>query len=106
MTQWAASFADVEDFQQAIEAGTPFSVAEMRSITELAETDWAAHRGLLAETSSGFAVPARPALGSGIGTDGHVAARGADNRDVVGRLLGYDDRQLDQLESGGVLVTA
>lgn len=106
MTQWAAGFADVEDFRRAIEAGTPFSVAEMRSITELAETDWAAHRGLLAETASGFAVPARPALGSGIGTDGHVAARGADNRTVIGGLLGLGNQRLDQLEAAGVLVAA
>ena len=106
MTRWAAGFADVGDFRRAIEAGTPFSVAEMRSITELAETDWAEDRGLLVEASSGYAVPARPARGSGIGTDGHVASRGADNRETIGGVLGLDTERLDQLEAAGVLVTA
>ncbi|WP_420621167.1 CaiB/BaiF CoA transferase family protein [Candidatus Poriferisodalis sp.] len=104
MTQWAVGFSDVEEFRRAIEAGTPFSVAEMRSITELAATDWAEDRGLFTEASSGFAVPARPALGSGIGTDGHVAARGADNREAIGGLLGLDNARLAELEAAGVLV--
>ena len=104
MTQWAAGFADFDDFRRTLEAGSPFSVSEMRSISELARTDWAQHRGLLAQAESGYAVPARPALGSGIGTDGHIAARGADNRETIGGLLDLDDARLDELESAGVLV--
>lgn len=106
MTQWAAGFADLDGFRQALETGTPFSVAEMRSITELAATDFAEDRGLFTEASSGFAVPARPALGSGIGTNGHVAPRGADNRATIGGLLSLDDARLDALEAAGVLVSA
>ncbi|WP_423920992.1 CaiB/BaiF CoA transferase family protein [Candidatus Poriferisodalis sp.] len=105
MTQWAAGFADLDEFRRVLEDGTAFSVAEMRSITELAATDWAADRGLLAQTSAGYAVPARPALGHGIGTNGHVARRGADNREAIGGLLGLDDTRLDELEAAGVLVT-
>lgn len=105
MTQWAAGFDDLEDFRRVLENGTAFSVAELRSITELAATDFAAHRAMFTEAATGFDVPARPALGAGIGTNGHVARRGAENREVIGGLLGLDDTRLDELEATGVLVS-
>ena len=100
---WAASFPSFDDFRRTLEARSPFTTAELRSIHDLAETDWAEHRGLFAETGAGVAVPARSAAGVGIGTDGYVAARGADNRAVLVELLGLDDRQLDAMEEAGVL---
>jgi hypothetical protein len=89
-----------------LEAGSPFTVAELRSITELAATDWAAHRGLVTTTDVGIVVPSRPAAGAGIGTTGHVAARGADNREVMRDILGLDDAAIDALVTNGILISS
>ncbi len=103
MTEWAASFAELDDFRRALEGGSMFTVAELRSLRELVETDWAAERGLIAETTGGHRVPARPAVGSGIGTTGYLADVGADNEAVFGELLGYDAERVAKLTAEGVL---
>ena len=104
ITEWAASFESFEQFSNTLEARSPFAAAELRSIGDLAATDWAAHRELFANVEGGFVVPARPARGAGIGTNGHVATRGADNHAVLADVLGYDDSRIDDLTATGVLV--
>lgn len=103
IVEWAASFASFDAFRVELEAGSPFTAAELRSINDLAETDWAIDRGLMAATDVGVDVPARPAKGAGIGTTGHVAARGADNHIVLSDILGLDAAAIAGLESAGVL---
>ncbi len=105
VTEWAASFDTFDDFRQTLEARSPFTTAELRSIGELAETEWAAHRHLFTTTDAGIPVPSRPAQGGGIGTNGHLAAQGADNREVLRDVLGADDERLDQLTEAGILAT-
>ncbi len=104
ITEWAASFDSFDHFRITLEARSPFTTAELRSIDELAATDWAAHRELFANVAGGFVVPARPARGADIGTDGHLAPRGADNREVLAEVLGYDDARIDALTAAGVVV--
>ncbi|MFN0092187.1 MAG: CaiB/BaiF CoA transferase family protein [Acidimicrobiales bacterium] len=104
ITEWAASFDSFDHFRTTLEARSPFTAAELRSIDELAATDWAAHRELFANVAGGFVVPARPARGAGIGTNGHLAPRGADNRAVLAEVLGYDDARIDALTAAGVVV--
>ncbi|MEM9653940.1 MAG: CoA transferase [Actinomycetota bacterium] len=104
VTEWADTFERFDDFRDELEANSPFTVAELRSIEDLAATPWAAHRGLFTETSAGFRVPSRPARGAGIETTGHLAALGADNRAVLTEVLGLSNDQLDVLFSVGVLV--
>ena len=106
IAEWAGSFDTFGEFLTVLEAGSPFAAAELRSIDDLAATDFAAHRQLFATTDAGFDVPARPALADGIGTTGHVAARGADNREVFAEILGLAASQLDALEASGVLISA
>jgi len=101
--QWASSFTTFEEFRETLEERTPFTAAELRSITDLANSEWALERGLLARTEGGFQVPARPARGAGIGTTGYVAARGADNRSVLSEVVGLDDAEMDALSAAGVL---
>ena len=103
--EWADSFATFDDFRQALEARSPFTAAELRSIDELATTDWAAHRELFVKTEAGFDVPARPAAGAGIGTTGHVGARGSDNRPTLRSVLGLEERRLDELTAAGILTS-
>jgi CoA:oxalate CoA-transferase len=105
VAEWAGTFATFDDFCSRLEAGSPFTVAELHSIHELAASDFAEHRQLFTTTDAGFAVPARSARGAGIGTNGHVGLRGADNRSTFADVLGLDDERLDHLTATGVLVS-
>jgi crotonobetainyl-CoA:carnitine CoA-transferase CaiB-like acyl-CoA transferase len=104
ITDWAATFDSFDEFRRTLEGGTPFTTAELRSIDELAGTDWAKHRQLFATTDSGIPIPARPATGAGIGTTGRVARRGADNAAVMADVLGMNDAAVRALVDAGVLV--
>ncbi|MEL7157667.1 MAG: CoA transferase [Actinomycetota bacterium] len=106
ITEWAASFGSFEEFLHRVESTSPFTAAELRSIDELAQSDWARERNLFTDTSMGVAVPTRSAGGAGIGTTGRVAARGADNADVLGQLLGLDADAVGGLAARGVLSSA
>jgi CoA:oxalate CoA-transferase len=103
MTTWAATFATFDDFRLHLEGTSPFTTAELRSIGELAETEFAAHRRLFVTTEAGFRLPARPASGHDIGTDGHVAARGADTRQVLADVLGVDAARYEALVADGAI---
>lgn len=105
VTEWAAGFDTFEDFNTELEQDSPFTAAELRTIDELVETEWAIDRQLVTTSSAGHRIPARPAAGAGIGTDGRVASRGADNRAVLSDVLGLDTTALDDLEAAGVLVS-
>lgn len=105
IVEWAATFDTFDDFRVELEGGSPFTAAELRSINDLVETDWAIDRQLMATTDVGIDVPARSAKGAGIGTTGHVAARGADNHSVLSDILGLDAAALSNLEAAGVLVS-
>lgn len=104
VTEWASTFARFDDFRDEIEAKSPFTAAELRSIDELAASPWAEHRELFTETSAGIRVPSRPAGGAGIGTTGHIASLGADNRAVLAEVLGLTDDRFDALSASGIVV--
>ncbi len=103
VAEWAASFPTFDEFRRTLEARSPFTTAELRSIHDLVDTDWAEHRALITETNTGIPIPSRSAAGAGIGTDGRVAARGADNGAVLTEVLGLDQPSLDELAEAGVL---
>ena len=105
VTEWAATFETFDEFRQTLEARSPFTTAELRSIRELAETEWAAHRELFTTTEAGIQVPSRPARGGGMGTNGHLAAQGADNEAVLRDVLGVDDDRIAELTETGILAT-
>jgi CoA:oxalate CoA-transferase len=105
IAEWAGTHTSFDEFRTVLEAGSPFTVAELRSIQELAETDFASHRGLFTTTDVGIDVPSRPAKGNGIGTTGHVARRGADNRETFADVLGLTRSELDGLVDAGILVS-
>lgn len=104
LTEWAATFDSFDEFRRNLESRSPFTTAPLHSIHELAASEFAAHRGMFTETNTGISIPARSAVGAGIGTNGRVAARGADNAAVLAEVLGYDDARIDRLREAGILV--
>ena len=105
LTAWAASFQNFDEFLSVLESKSPFTAAQMVSIDDLASSDWAAHRHLLAETNTNLKIPARNAAGVNIGTTGRVAGMGADNEAVLKSVLGYSKAQVDALVEAEVLVS-
>jgi crotonobetainyl-CoA:carnitine CoA-transferase CaiB-like acyl-CoA transferase len=97
-----SQFDSYEALEAVLDAWT--LAAHVRSVGELAATDWAAHRGLTAETLPGLRVPAAPwrADRASIGVQPSVAHTGADNRCVLDDY-GYTDEAITALERSGAL---
>jgi CoA:oxalate CoA-transferase len=85
------------------------AVGRIRSGRELADSDWAAERGAMAEVSDraggAIRIPNPPWHFSGaeVGLQGGAKYRGEDNRAVLADVLGYDSATIDALEADGVL---
>ena len=105
LTEWAASFEDFESFLSVLESRSPFTAAQMVSIDDLASSDWARHRELLADTNTNLKIPARNARGVDIGTNGRVAGMGADNESVLSSVLGYTKERIAALAASKVLLS-
>ena len=105
LTEWAASFEDFEGFLSVLESRSPFTAAQMVSIDDLASSDWARHRELLADTNTNLKIPARNARGVDIGTNGRVAGMGADNESVLSSVLGYTKERIAALAASKVLLS-
>lgn len=95
-------FATFEDLDAVLDEWT--LAAHVRSVGDLAATDWAAHRGLTAEVLPGLRVPAAPwrTDGTPVGVHGAVARLGADNRGVLADY-GYTAQAIADLERSGAL---
>ena len=78
--------------------------AQVRSVADLARTDWATQRGLTADALPGLPVPAAPwqATHATIGLRSEVAAMGAHNRSVLADF-GYDENTIAALQRSGAL---
>ena len=81
----------------------------VRTVKEIAESDWAEARGAIVEVDDrgggSVDIPNSPwhFTDAVTGVRGRTTYRGEDNRDVFSRLLGLDDETLDRLEADGVL---
>jgi CoA:oxalate CoA-transferase len=91
------------DLERAIE-GTPMLVAEVRSVTELLDTDWAAEVELVVEIEPGVPVARAPwrSSSSQIGARGPAPRPHEHGREVLADLLGIDAAGYDSLRSSGV----
>lgn len=103
VTDWAATFDSFEAFATKLESESEFTTAEMHTISELADSEFAASRDLFMTNDLDITLPNRPVRGPGFGTTGRVAARGADNRETLTDVLGLSDAEIDDLTSAGVL---
>jgi CoA:oxalate CoA-transferase len=104
---WADGFDDLDAIEAALAVvGLPMGV--VRTVAEVADSDWARHRGAIAEVSDrgggAIRIPDAPWRFSDaeVGVSGEPAYRGEHNREVLAEL-GIGDDELDRLEAAGVL---
>ena len=108
MRDWARGVPDADEFERRC-AEHGFAMGVMRSVRELADSEWAATRGAIVEIEDRrggtIRVPNAPwhFANGRVGTGGQPRFRGEDNRNVLRELLGFDDETIDDLESRGVL---
>jgi len=108
MLDAAATIPDAARFEETF-AEHRLASGVLRDARELAETEWAAARGAIAEVSDRaggrIRIPNPPWHFSdgATGVRGDPRYRGEDNRAVLTELLGYDDEAVDALEADGVL---
>ena len=107
LRELAATFATHEDLAKAVE-GQPLPAARIRSVSELAATDWAQDRGLIAEIRPGVPIPAKPfAMGNAaVGVTPRSARLGEDTRSILADDLGLGDDEIAALIHRGAVHTA
>jgi crotonobetainyl-CoA:carnitine CoA-transferase CaiB-like acyl-CoA transferase len=112
LTEILAEFIATFDDATAVEAAIgPRGVlaAEMRTVPELAATDWAAERGAFVDIDTGrgemITVPQSPWRFQDVdaGVAAFVGYRGQHNREVLTDLLGLSASELDALEAESVI---
>ena len=112
LTGILAEFIATLENAAAVEAAIgPSAVlaAEVRTVPELAATDWAAERGAFVEIDTGrgetIDVPQSPwrFRDADAGAKPFVGYRGEHNREVLSDLLGLSASELDVLEADSVI---
>jgi CoA:oxalate CoA-transferase len=105
--EWVAGFEDVHDLEAAI-GKARLAMGVVRSVEEVADSEWAKHRGAIVEVDDGLdgviRIPDAPwrFSGAAAGVAGGPAYRGQHNRQILDEL-GIDPAEIDALEAGGVL---
>jgi crotonobetainyl-CoA:carnitine CoA-transferase CaiB-like acyl-CoA transferase len=108
MRDWAATVPDATEFERRCDAHG-FAMGVMRSVRQIAESDWARSRGAITEiddrSGGTIRVPNAPwHFERGVvGTSGTPRFRGEDNRSVLRDLLGMTDEAIDELERRDVI---
>ncbi len=107
LREWAAGL-DSDDLERTL-SDSGLAMGVLRTIPEMAGTDWAAERGVIAEVddrSGGrIRIPDSPWRFSGSDTSlrGVPKFRGEDNTTVLRDMLGMDDDEIAALHASGVL---
>ncbi len=108
MQEWASGYPDPLSFEERCsESG--LAVGVLRSVRELAESDWAEARGAVVRIDDRLGgtlrVPNSPwhFRGATTGVRGEPRYRGEDNRTVLSELLGLDSSHLDDLEARSII---
>ena len=102
--QLIAAVPDFATLQARVEPAG-LMVAEVRSLTEFADTGWAGERGLLREVQPGLRVPAAPFRFSGapIGATGAPPEIGEHTAAVLAERLGLSPAEIGELAARGVI---
>ena len=104
---WATTITDAETIEK-IFAEHNLATGRLRSVADVARTDWAKQRGVIAEVSDRrggtIRIPQSPWKFSGadVRIRGIPKYRGEDNTAVLRDLLGVDDETITQLAHDGV----
>ena len=107
LQQWASTVANAEEIER-IFAEHHLATGRLRSVADIANTDWARHRGVIAEVSDRAGGTVRIPQSPWKFSDADVRIRGVpkyrgeDNADVLRSLLHIDDATIAQLARDGV----
>jgi crotonobetainyl-CoA:carnitine CoA-transferase CaiB-like acyl-CoA transferase len=108
LRDWARSIQTAQEIEDVMaEAGLAMGV--VRTMGELADTDWAEDRNVIIDADdrygSTFRVPNAPWVfsGSDVSTRGIPKFRGEDNAEVLQQLAGVTPEEVEQLTASGVL---
>ena len=108
LRDWARSISTAQEIEDVMaEAGLAMGV--VRTMTELADTEWAEDRNVIIDADdrygSTFRVPNAPWVfsGSDVSTRGIPKFRGEDNAEVLQQLAGVTPEEVEQLTALGVL---
>ena len=108
LRDWARSIQTAQENEDVMaEAGLAMGV--VRTMSELADTDWAEDRNAIIDaddrSGSTFRVPNAPWVfsGSDVSTRGVPKFRGEDNASVLQQLAGFSPEEVEQLTASGVL---
>ena len=105
---WATTVANADEIER-IFAEHHLATGRLRSVADVAKTDWARQRGVIAEVSDRAGgvvrIPQSPWKFSDadVRIRGVPKYRGEDNAEILRRLLNVDDDTIAQLESDGVI---
>ncbi|HJM21421.1 MAG TPA: CoA transferase [Acidimicrobiales bacterium] len=108
LAQFIATFEDAAAVEAAIGPSAVLA-AEVRTVPELATTDWATERGAFVEIDTGrgemVTVPQSPWRFQDVdaGVTPFAGYRGQHNREVLSDLLGLSTSELDVLEADSVI---
>jgi CoA:oxalate CoA-transferase len=100
----AVRFGTADELVAAVR-GAGLAASPIRPFTELAASEWATHRGLLAEAAPGVRAPAAPwrSSSAAIGLRRPARALGADTGAVLADLLGLGPDDLARLRAQGAI---
>ena len=108
MNAWAATIQTADEIEVIFEEAG-LAMGNLRTMRELADTEWAHDRNVLLtiddRSGGSFRVPNSPWVfsGSDTSTRGVAKFRGEDNGEVLMRLLGFSAQKVEQLTTEKVL---
>ncbi len=109
IADWVVGFESAADLEKAIGLSTVL-VADVRTAQEIRDSDWAEDRGAFVDVplkpgGDPVTVPQSPwrFSRSSVGAVPRVGFRGEHNREVLGRVFGLGEDELDDLEHRGII---
>ena len=110
MLEWAKTVPTADEIEARL-AKNQLACGRLRSVRELAETDWAESRGAIVNINNRgtgtLRIPNSPwhFSGSDTSTRGVAQYRGEDNRDVFSNIVGLDDETIANYERENILLS-
>jgi len=110
MLEWAKTVPTADEIEDRL-AKNQLACGRLRSVRELAETDWAESRGAIVDIDNRgtgtLRIPNSPwhFSGSDTSTRGVAQYRGEDNREVFSNIVGLDDETIATYERENILLS-
>ena len=110
MLEWAKTVPTADEIEARL-AKNQLACGRLRSVRELAETDWAESRGAIVDIDNRgtgtLRIPNSPwhFSGSDTSTRGVAQYRGEDNREVFSNIVGLDDETIATYERENILLS-